>query len=121
MYINNYLYLYYQNETITLKLNIMKTLTKNSAEKKLSKLVANKEISKSSTVYGWVNELINGRKEFRPVYSQGSSWKYSSLFDRRDEFTKILKAIGVEFISGNDAPKGGKTGAYIKITTKIRK
>ena len=95
----------------------MKTLTKNSATKKLAKL----GISKKSIVYGWINELIEGRKEFRPVYSQGSSWKHSSLFDRRVEFTTILKAMGIEFVSGNDAPKGGKTGAFIKITTKIRK
>ena len=106
---------------LNLKLNIMKTSTKNSAEKKLAKLVATKEISKTSIVYGWINELIEGRKEFRPVYSQGSSWKHSSLFDRRVEFTTILKAMGIEFVSGNDAPKGGKTGAFIKITTKIRK
>ena len=99
----------------------MKTLTKNSATKKLAKLVATKEISKNSIVYGWINELIEGRKEFRPVYSQGSSWKHSSLFDRRVEFTTILKAMEIEFVSGNDAPKGGKTGAFIKITTKIRK
>lgn len=99
----------------------MKTLTKNSAEKKLAKLVANKEISKTSIVYGWVNELIEGKKEFRPVYSQCSTWKYSSLFDRRLEFTKILNAMGIEFVSENDTPKGGKTGAFIKITTKIRK
>ena len=99
----------------------MKTLTKNSAEKKLAKLAANKEIYKTSIVYGWINELIEGEREFRPVYSQGSSWKYSSLFDRTVEFTNILKAMGIEFVSGNDAPKGGRTGAFIKITTKIRK
>ena len=67
-----------------------------------------------------MNDLIEGRKEFRPVYSQGSSWKHSSLFDRRAEFTKILDLLSIEYESGNDAPRGGKTGAFIKIITKIK-
>jgi hypothetical protein len=98
----------------------MKTLTKASAEKKLAKLVTEKKLAKSSIVYGWINEMIAGKKEFRPVYSQGSSWKNSSLFDRRTELTTILKAMGVEYKSGNDAPRGGQTGAFITIITKIK-
>ena len=98
----------------------MKTLSKKSAEKKLIKLAVTKEISKNSIVYSWINSLIEGRKEFRPVYSQGSSWKHSSLFDRRAEFTKILDLLSIEYESGNDAPRGGKTGAFIKIITKIK-
>ena len=98
----------------------MKTISVTSVEKKVAKLVAEKKLSKSSIIYGWLNQLISGEKMFRPVYSQGSSWKNSSLFDRRVEFTTVLKAIGIEFEQGNDAPRGGKTGAFIKITTKIK-
>ncbi|MFH2029672.1 MAG: hypothetical protein ABIJ40_03480 [Bacteroidota bacterium] len=98
----------------------MKTISKVSAEKKLQKLVSEKKLAKKSIVYGWINEMIAGEKEFRPVYSQGKSWKYSSLFDRRIEFSNILKLMGIEYVSGNDAPKGGRTGAYIRINTKIK-
>lgn len=98
----------------------MKTITKASAEKKLQKLVDEKFINKSSIVYGWMQQLINGEKNFRPVYSQGSSWKHSSIFDRRFEFTTILNRMGIEYTQGNDAPRGGKTGAFINITTKVK-
>lgn len=98
----------------------MTTISKSSAEKKLSKLVAEKKVNKNSIVYGWINELIAGKKEFRPVYSQGSSWKYSSLFDRTVEFTSLLNLMGIEYRSGNDSPRGGKTGAFIIITTKVK-
>lgn len=98
----------------------MKTILKTSAEKKLAKLVSEKKVNTTSIVYGWVNELIAGKKEFRPVYSQGSSWRHSSLFDRRAEFTFLLNAMGIEYKSGNDAPKGGQTGAFILITTKVK-
>lgn len=97
----------------------MKTLSKKSAEKKLAKLVSEKKANKTSIVYGWVNEIIAGKKDFRPVYSQGSSWKHSSLFDRRIEFSTLLNMMKIEFTTGNDAPRGGQTGAFIKITTKI--
>ena len=99
----------------------MKTITKASAEKKLQKLVDQKMINKSSIVYEWMQKLINGQKQFRPVYSQGSSWNHSSLFDRRVEFTSILNRMGIEYEQGNDAPRGGKTGAFVNITTKVVK
>jgi len=98
----------------------MKTTSKASIEKKLAKLVTEKIIRKSSIVYGWMKELIAGKKEFRPVYSQGSSWKNSSLFDRRFEMTTVLNAMKIEYKSGNDAPRGGQTGAFIQITTKVK-
>jgi len=98
----------------------MKTVTINSAQKKLNKLVESKQISKTSIVYGWVNDFINGEKEFRTVYSQGTSWKYSSLVDKTQEFRNILDKMGIEYIVGNDAPRGGRTGEFVKITTKIK-
>lgn len=98
----------------------MKKITINSATKKLNKLVESKKVNKTSIVYGWINEIIGGKKEFRPVYSQGSSWKNSTLFDRRIEFTSILNKIGIEFTQSNDSPRGGKTGAKIDIITKVK-
>lgn len=98
----------------------MKTASKKTIETKLAKLVSAKEVNKSSIIYGWVIEIINGNKNFRPVYSQGSSWKHSSLFDRRDEFTILLRKLGIEFKQGNDAPRGGQTGAFLNIITKIK-
>lgn len=98
----------------------MKTASKSTIEKKLAKLVSEKRISKSSLIYGWVNQILTGQKLFRPFFSQGSSWKYSSLQDHSAKFQSILTQIGVEFKTGNDAPKGGKTGYFVEIITKIK-
>jgi hypothetical protein len=97
----------------------MKTTKSTSLEKRIQKLVSEKKLSKSSIVYGWLNDILKGTKSFRPVYTQGRSWKHSSLIDKRFEFQNILNQLGIEYIEGNDAPRGGKTGAFIKITTKV--
>ena len=99
---------------------IMKKTSNIAIESKLSKLVDNKLINKSSIVYGWIKEIQSGKSKFRPVYSQGSSWKNSTLFDRRMEFTKVLNLLKIEFVQGNDAPQGGQTGAFLNIITKVK-
>jgi hypothetical protein len=98
----------------------MKTTLKTSAQKKLNKLVESKQISKTSIVYGWVNDLINGYKQFNTCYSQGKSWKHSSLVDKTKEFTNVLDKMGIEYIVGNDAPRGGRTGEFVKIITIVK-
>lgn len=98
----------------------MKTTTSTTLVKKIQKLVDAKKLNKNSLVYGWLNNLIEGQKEFRPVFTQGSSWKHSSLIDKTSEFESVLRLLKIEFTKGNDAPRGGKTGAFIKITTKIK-
>lgn len=96
----------------------MKTTKSTTLAKRIEKLVASKELSKNSLVYGWVLSLKTN-EVLRPVFSQGSSWKHSSLVDKTQELTSVLRKLGVEYTTGNDAPRGGKTGAFVKISTKI--
>jgi len=51
----------------------------------------------------------------RPIISQGSSWKHSSLCDETFHITMWLDANSISYTQGNDAPKGGKTGNFIKL------
>ena len=95
----------------------MKTTKKSVLKRKVAKL----KLQKNSTLLSFLNEVIAGKKILRPVYSTGSSWKYSTLHDKREEVARTLRTMGIEYESGNDAPRGGKTGAFIKITTKICK
>ena len=97
----------------------MKRISKNAATQKLAKLVEEKKIRKGSMVYGWINEVIEGKKEFRPVYSSGATWRFSALHDKSITFSIILGYMGIEYIKGNDAPRGGRTGLFIRIVTKI--
>ena len=93
----------------------MKTST---IQKRLDKLTSSKQLSKSSLVYNWCARLATNEK-IRPVFSQGSSWKNSSLVDKSAELTTVLDALKIKYTIGNDAPRGGKTGYFVQILTKI--
>lgn len=97
----------------------MKTTKRTALNKRIEKLTASKKLMKSSLVYGWVSNLQNN-EILRPVYSQGSTWKHSSLVDKSYELTNILKSLKIKFSTGNDAPRGGRTGYYVEIITKIK-
>lgn len=65
----------------------------------------------------WVNmtiELLETGK-CRPVISSGRSWKYSTLHDESLSITRWLESNNIAHEIGNDAPKGGRTGAFIKL------
>ena len=98
----------------------MKTTNKTSLVKRIEKLIVSKELKKNSLVYGWVNQILNGETEFRPVFTQGSSYKYSSLVDKTLEFETILRKLKLSFSTSNDAPRGGKTGVRIDVLTKVK-
>ena len=93
----------------------MKTTSKSALVKRIAKL----NISKNSLVYGWITNLETNQI-LRPIFTQGSSWKHSSLVDKEFELTNILNQLGIEFTKGNDSLRGGKMGAFVKITTKIK-
>lgn len=98
----------------------MKTTSASVLAKKIEKLVATKELSKNSIVYSWLNAMTQGEKVFRPVYTQGSSWKHSSLIDKSNELTSVLKKLKIDYSTTNDAPRGGKTGFRLDVLTKIK-
>lgn len=96
----------------------MRTTKKSTIAKRIEKLVSTKELNKNSLVYGWVASL-QSNEVLRPVFSQGSTWKHSSLVDKSFELTSILRKLGIDFSTGNDAARNGKTGYFVKINTKI--
>lgn len=97
----------------------MKTTKATVLAKKIEKMGNDKYISKNSLVYGWIKSISNENKTFRPVFTQGSTWKHSSLVDKTTELQLALRHLGLDFTITNDAPRGGKTGLRIDVTTKI--
>ena len=93
----------------------MKTAKSATLAKKIEKLVLAKELNRNSLVYGWVNQIVKGETEFRPVFSQGGS-----LVDKTTEFEKVLIKLGLSFSTSNDAPRGGKKGVRIDLLTKVK-
>jgi len=96
----------------------MKTTKKSALAKRIQKLVDSKELNKNSLVYRWIENLYTG-DVIRPVFTQGSSWKHSSLVDKSKELEIVLMKLKIGFVAGNDSPRGGRTGYFVKITTKI--
>lgn len=93
----------------------MKTTTQQAAINRLNK-VANK----STKAYQMILAAIeNKSKVIRPVYTLGSG-KYVSNQNHTAICTSYLKSIGIEYYIGNDAPRGGEIGTFIKLVTKIK-
>ena len=92
----------------------LKSTKRTVLVQKMNKL----NVSKNSLVYGWVYAL-QSNEVLRPIFSQGSTWKHSSLIDKSKELTDLLRELNISFSTGNDAARGGKTGYFVKINTKI--
>jgi len=88
---------------------------------KLSKEYKNKLLRKDGTlkkrylnILSWNESLLIGKK----IYPKRWGHKYASLIDDSDKYIDILNALKLKFSTGNDAPKGGKEGDYIKISKR---
>jgi len=74
--------------------------------------------SKSSFAYKATQSVIEGERLIRPCHTSGSG-RFTSNLDYTEDVCSILNLLGVKFEQGNDSPRGGKTGNFVKITTKI--
>ena len=82
--------------------------------------------SKNSKAYQIIKDLINRTNKtymvngdlIRPCSTSGSG-RFTSNMDYARETRSLLMLLGIKFESGNDSPRGGLTGNYFKILTKI--
>lgn len=59
------------------------------------------------------------RKDFiRPTWYSGYG-RFAKTFEYSLDIRAALTACKIKYVEGNDAPRGGKSGNYIKILTKI--
>lgn len=98
----------------------MKKETLNTRLEKIENL------SRGSKAYQIVKALINGEHIFgirgnmiRPCHTSGTGHFCTNL-DYTEGVKNLLNKIGVKYVAGNDSPRGGKPGNYIKIITKIQ-
>jgi len=59
---------------------------------------------------------IEGNKIY--PFDWTGSGNYISAVDRSTTVEVLLKDLGYKFSKGNDAPRGGKSGNYIKVSKK---
>ena len=82
--------------------------------------------SKNSKAYQIVKDLINGTNKTYMVYgnmirtcSTSGRGRFTSNMDYTREVRSLLMLLGIKFEGGNDSPRGGLTGNFFKILTKI--
>lgn len=93
----------------------------------LKNRLAKLEIAKNSIAYKVIVDLVeNTNKSYkvfpagiiRPVHTSGSG-RFISNQDHSRDISNLLDKLKVKYSEGNDAPRGGATGKYLKIITKI--
>ncbi|MFC4818108.1 hypothetical protein [Flavobacterium sp. GCM10023249] len=76
------------------------------------------EAARGNGHFSWMGiDVINGNL-VRPTSTEKHR-RFGYYTDcRKDEVTAYLKLLKIDYILGNDAPRGGATGNYIKLSTK---
>ncbi len=84
--------------------------------------------SKTAKAYTIIKDLIFGTNKtymvndytIRPVHTSGTK-RFTSNLDYTSDVKSLLTLLGVKYKSGNDAPRGGLTGNFIIVLTKIER
>lgn len=83
-----------------------------------------KDVQKNSNGYRYAIELLTSGNRVYTCHTSGSG-RFTSNIDRTGETINVLRFAGltenVDFVSGNDAPRGGQTGNYLELTAKGRR
>lgn len=90
----------------------------------IEKRIAQHLTSKAGKIYSKYQNPLNwlrlGRERVHPCRWQHSGRHYT-LNDKSEYYFEMLKALGIDYTTGNDAPKGGAEGFYIELTPKSRR
>lgn len=74
------------------------------------------EIKGRSTAHELARRAIETREPVRTGYYTGTG-RWSTAVDNTDAVAAILAAHGIRTVRGNDAPRGGVTGAWVRVAT----
>lgn len=87
-------------------------MRKETIKKRLEKAKVNKTSSAFSLLSEWVNASDN--YIIRPCWTSGRG-RFCTNLDYTEQLKRLLTSLNVRYVSGNDAPRGGKCGNFIKI------
>ena len=80
-----------------------------------------KGISKASNGYKFALELLTSKDTVYTCHTSGRG-RFTTNIDRTEETVCVLTMAGlkerIDFVKGNNSPRGGKTGNYISLTSK---
>lgn len=69
------------------------------------------KIRKGSYKYEITLEIVKGQRMYTVLSGTKWGWK-----DYMDEVVLILNILGVNYLIGNDAPRGGKRGTFVEVS-----
>ena len=87
-------------------------MKKETIKKRLEKI----NVSKTSSSYKLLTEWLNASDNYviRPCWTSGRG-RFCTNLDYTEQLKHLLTSLNVRYESGNDAPRGGKCGNFIKI------
>ena len=77
--------------------------------------------TKNSNAYKNALSLMTSRKRVYTCHTSGTGRFTSNIDSTEETISTLIRAglkKGVDFISKNDSPRGGKTGNYVELTSK---
>ena len=83
-----------------------------------------KQYARNAMCWQYANELLTTGKSIRTCHTSGRG-RFLKNLDYTGDTEQVLKCAGlkygVDFITKNDAPRGGACGQYIELTSKGRR
>ena len=73
---------------------------------------------KGTSAFKIVSTVSSKGQTLRLCYTSGSG-RFTSNMDYTYDVERLLDAMKVKYISGNDSVRGGKTGNFITILTEL--
>lgn len=75
--------------------------------------------SKNSVSYKLISSLINGHHYLLRTCKTSGTGRFTKNMNYTAETEELLNLVGIKFETGNDSPRGGRTGNFIRVITKI--
>ena len=96
-------------------------MKKSTIIARLEKLAQEKQVNKTSCAYTYIKEWLeigNQNGMIRTCHTSGRG-RFCSNLDYTRAVENLCDALKLKIESGNDAPRGGLTGNFVKIITKV--
>ena len=87
-------------------------MKKETIQKRLERLQCNKNCSAYKLITEWLKSENNPL--IRPCWHSGRG-RFTTNLDYTAQTINLLKSLRVRYEIGNDAPRGGKYGNYIRV------
>jgi len=93
-------------------MSLLKKLSKKDNSNEVTKKDGNLTMRSIEGINHYAHKQEDGK--FYPTYTTGS--RRNKKIVTNDNIETIIKKLGFKYETGNDAPRGGQTGNFIKVS-----